>query len=409
MAPVVRAEIQGPEDLRHHPPVMALVGVPDHGAQGGPIGRPRGLPFLDQVAQGLFADDREHDLAHDPVGVIEGGPGELEEEVLLAADALQVVEQLAVHPAFGPRADLVDGLGQEVDQVVRQLAAAEMHEGREPGEARRFGVSAQLMGSLDRDAPSIPFQFLGKHLVEQIGRQPDPADQLQLGQLGLDAGEARPTRIATQPEKERGGRSRLSVAVRTALRVALGLQQRFQAGTGLRRQTVSNAGIKPFLVGTDRRAHDPLDAVRRRRFDRQLTAAGLEPRHQVIGDRADHRRLIAEPVFERLGVGDRRFAIAEQGADLGTMAFGRPPRQVQRMVLGRWNVDLPGDLAHHPPIDLRAVRREPAVLAEEQQQHGEAQPVGTALGRDQCVIGRRQCPAFGEVRFLGGVHRATIP
>ena len=43
MAPVVRAEIQGPEDLRHHPPVMALVGVADHGAQGGPIGRSRGL------------------------------------------------------------------------------------------------------------------------------------------------------------------------------------------------------------------------------------------------------------------------------------------------------------------------------------------------------------------------------
>ena len=117
---VVRAEIQGLEDLRHHAAVMALVGVPDHGAQGGPIGRSRGLPFLDQVAQGLFADDREHDLAHDPVGLIEGGPGELEQEVLLAGDALQVVEQLAVHPAFGPCADVVDGLDQEVDQVVGQ-------------------------------------------------------------------------------------------------------------------------------------------------------------------------------------------------------------------------------------------------------------------------------------------------
>src|SRR5512142_3003142 len=123
------------------------------------------------------------------------------------------------------------------------------------------------MGSLDRDTPSIPLQLLGEHLVEQVGRRPDPADQLQPGQLGLDAGEARTTRIATQPEKERGGGSRLSVAVRTALRVAFGLQQRFQAGTGLRRQTVSNAGIEPFLVGTDCRAHDPLDAVRRRRFD----------------------------------------------------------------------------------------------------------------------------------------------
>jgi hypothetical protein len=44
----------------------------------------------------------------------------------------------------------------------------------------------------------------------------------------------------------------------------------------------------------------------------------------VIRDRADHCRLIAEPVFERIGVGDGRFPIAEQGADLGAMAFGRP-------------------------------------------------------------------------------------
>jgi hypothetical protein len=106
-------------------------------------------------------------------------------QVLLAADALQVVEQLTVHAAFGPGADLVNGLGQEVDQVVGQLPAAEVHEGREPGEARRFGVSPQLMGSLDRNSPSIPLQFLREHLVEQVGRQPDPADQLQPGQLGL--------------------------------------------------------------------------------------------------------------------------------------------------------------------------------------------------------------------------------
>ena len=88
-------------------------------------------------------------------------------------------------------------------------------------------------------------------------------------------------------------------------------------------------------MGTDRCSHDPLDAIRRRRFDGQLTAAGLEPRHQVVGDRAHRRRLIAEPIFERLGVGDRRFAIAEEGTDLGTMTFGGPPRQVQCTVHGR--------------------------------------------------------------------------
>ena len=129
----------------------------------------------------------------------------------------------------------------------------------------------------------------------------------------------------------------------------------------------------------------------------------------MIRDRAHHRRLIAEPGFELLGVGDRRLAIAEEGTDLGTVAFGGTPRQVECIVRGRWNVDLPGDLPHHLPIDLRAVQREPAAVAEEQQQHGEAQPVGTALGRDPCMIGRRQYPGFGEVRFLVSVHRAAIP
>ena len=110
-----------------------------------------------------------------------------------------------------------------------------------------------------------------------------------------------------------------------------------------------------------------------------------------------HGRLIAEPGFERCGVGDGRLTIAEEGADLGAMAFGRPAREVQRMVFRRRDVDLPRDLADRRPVDLRGVRGEPAVLAEEQQQDSEAQPAGPALGRDQDVIGCRQRPPFGGV------------
>ena len=138
-----------------------------------------------------------------------------------------------------------------------------------------------------------------------------------------------------------GGYPRLSVAVGTALRVAIGVQQRFQAGAGLPRQTVSNAGIEPILMGMDRRAHDPLDTVRRRRFGHQLTAACLQPRHQVIGNRADNRRLIAEPMFDRLGVGDGRFAITEQGADLGAMAFPRASGQIVAVMRSGLHADLP--------------------------------------------------------------------
>jgi hypothetical protein len=106
------------------------------------------------------------------------------------------------------------------------------------------------------------------------------------------------------------------------------------------------------VVGTDGRSHDPIDAISRRWFDRQLTAARLEPRHEVIGNCAHHRRLIPKPIFESFGIGNRRFAIAEQGADLSTMPFNSPPRQIQRVVRRRGNVNLLSNLPHHPVINL---------------------------------------------------------
>ena len=92
------------------------------------------------------------------------------------------------------------------------------------------------------------------------------------------------------------------------------------------------------------------------------------------GTAPDHRRLIAEPVFERLGVGDRRLTIAEQGADLGTMAFGRPARQVSAWSSGAGSCDLPRHLVDRLRIDLRAVRR------------------GTGRGRGRTAA-RRRSPA----------------
>ena len=99
---------------------MTLVGVADHGPERGLVARSRGLRLLDQVTQGLFADDRKDDLAHDPVRLLESRAGKVEQEVLLAGDALQVVEQFAIHPAFGARPDAMNGLDQKVDQVIRQ-------------------------------------------------------------------------------------------------------------------------------------------------------------------------------------------------------------------------------------------------------------------------------------------------
>src|SRR5208282_4938283 len=67
MALVVGAKFQTLKDFGDHAAVMAPVGIADHRSQRGPIARARSLRLLDQVTQGLFADDRKNDVAHDPV------------------------------------------------------------------------------------------------------------------------------------------------------------------------------------------------------------------------------------------------------------------------------------------------------------------------------------------------------
>jgi hypothetical protein len=105
-------------------------------------------------------------------------------------------------------------------------------------------------------------------------------------------------------------------------------------------------------MGTDGRSHDPVDAIGRGRFDQHLTTARLKPRGKVIGNRTYDCRLIAKPIFARFSIGHRRFAIAKDGADLGTMPFDSPSREVQCVVCGQLRADVLGDLSHHPLLTL---------------------------------------------------------
>jgi len=111
------ALVVGSEKSGHGEPVAPYagsgpVGIPDHRAQGGAIGRSRRLPLLYQISQRFLADNGEHNLAHDPIRFSERGVGDLEQEVLLAGHALNVIQQFAVDLALSPRADVVDGFDQ---------------------------------------------------------------------------------------------------------------------------------------------------------------------------------------------------------------------------------------------------------------------------------------------------------
>jgi predicted metal-binding protein len=67
----------------------------------------------------------------------------------------------------------VDGLDQQVHQVVGQAAGAQVDECGQPGEARCIGMSAQVAGNLDRYALPAAFQVARRRLVEEIGGQLD--------------------------------------------------------------------------------------------------------------------------------------------------------------------------------------------------------------------------------------------
>lgn len=151
-----------------------------------------------QIAQRLLADHRKHHVAHHAVRMGERSVGQLEQQVLFAGDALEVVQQLALDLALGPRADLVDGLDQQVHQIVGEAAGAQVDEGGQPGEACRIGMPAQFVRRFDRHAAPAALQIAWCGVVEQIGRQLDPPDETQLGQLVLHTGEAGPAGAAAQ-------------------------------------------------------------------------------------------------------------------------------------------------------------------------------------------------------------------
>ena len=198
MAFVVGPELQCSQEFGHHAPVVPLVGVADHGTQRGAVGRPSGFPLLDQIAQGLLANHRKDDLAYHAVRLGQCGIGQFEQQIVLASDALDVIEQFTFDLALGPGTDAVDRLDQQVDQIVGQAASTQINKRGQPGAPRRIGMPAQFMRCLDRNAPPAALQFAGRSVIEQIGWKLDAADQLQFHQFLLHAGKAGPPWIATQ-------------------------------------------------------------------------------------------------------------------------------------------------------------------------------------------------------------------
>jgi hypothetical protein len=56
-----------------------------------------------------------------------------------------------LHPALGARTNVMDGLDEQIDQIIGQYPAAQMDVDREPGKPGRLRMAAQLIGGFCRN------------------------------------------------------------------------------------------------------------------------------------------------------------------------------------------------------------------------------------------------------------------
>jgi hypothetical protein len=109
------------------------------------------------------------------------------------------------------------------------------------------------MRCLDRYPPSAAFQFAWRSVIEQIGWKIRAADQVQLRQFLLHAGEAEPPWIATQFQ-ERRGHAAWNLSSHRTIAFTLGrAQQLVKTLAHRRRQPPVDIGVKMRLLALIRR------------------------------------------------------------------------------------------------------------------------------------------------------------
>ena len=232
MPRVVGAKLQSIQQARHHAAVVGAVRIAHDHLHLLAVGRAGGLPFLHDVTQRLLVDDRIDDILDDAIGLGESGFGQLKQQAVLAGHPLQVLEQFAFDPPFGPGTDAMDSVQKQVDQRVCEFALAEVTEDGQQRQPQWRRVTPQFIGCFDGQPLPVALEDLGRDALEQLGRQAEGPNPVQLGDLPQEAFQARRAGVGKQLDDR--GPARLRVGMGSAGRRWIGDEQRFQALTGLR-------------------------------------------------------------------------------------------------------------------------------------------------------------------------------
>jgi hypothetical protein len=343
-----------------------------------------------QLAQRLLAaaHRREHHGADFAIGLGQGRLGDLEEDVLLARDPLEGVDQLVGHLLLGAGTDPVDRGDQQVDQRVGHLPLALHQQGRQQGEPRLRAAAAQMRRGFHRSLLPPTGQYLRCHIGEQARRQPDRPDRGQLADLAQHRLQAHVPRHRLHQRQHRlpVGILRCLLLVRLRRAVPLGVDQGKDPVADLRCHPGGDRGEPCLLRRVQRRAHHPGDPVRRGRLD-ELLAAVLEQFHPdpvSVALRAGH--VDRQPGGQLVRVLHRAHPKAQVIAYLGAVVLDRPPGPLVQPEVRRGHLHLPGDEIN----DLvREVGPSPGELPNSRvvlEQEGGAQARRTPFARHQLPL-----------------------
>lgn len=384
---VARAELQGVQQQRQHPAVVRRVGQPQPVAHPLAVLRVVGLRLADQVLQRRLTDHRVERVAHRVVRVVQGRPGHPEQDPLLAADPLEVSDQLGVHLALRGVGQLLDHPDQQRHQRVGDLTEPRRTQHRQQRQPHRTGPVSQVGGVLAGGPLPPHCQHRRGRFGQQVCRQAQLPHPGQAPGLGHQTVQADPSRI--------------------------------RPNLGQNAVVAANQSLEPVdhlrgQLGTDRRSErlgspSPRGCDHSVQPSRRFQAVRPAPIQQGIGQPGLGQftgcHMLGQPAGQPDLVSTGGHPQPQLRTDLRPVVLDRPPRPVIVGHQRRLQIQLPGHVGHRRDREIAHPVRESALQLIELQHQREAQSSGPRLLAQRLPVSLDQGPPGHHI--LGIPHPAT--
>ncbi len=384
MGGVGRLEGEHIEEFDQPAPVVVGVAGLQGGLHGAPVGGPRRLVLADQVVEGLLADDRVQGVTHNLVGMVDSGLGQPEQDVLLAPDPSELVDQFLGHSPLGPGVDQMYDANQQLGEGVGDLPLSSPHQRGQQGEPGRRRMPTEVTRGF-RGRPGSPRgdHFRG-NISEQVEWQADRSGGSQLVDLAQHGGQAHPAWVGLDHPQHAPG-SLFGFVALIGDRYE-GLQAHHRIGS----QPGHDQSEEHLLGLMQCRAHDAFNAGPLRRLDAFGPAAGQQLVAYPVGAPLGAGDVASKPVGQLLGLGDTALSEAERPAKLDPVSFDLSPGPVVGADLRRRHTHLAGHVLDGIFRQLPELARETPSPGQELEDHPETQPGCSGLAAQQLQLAGHQ-------------------